>query len=184
MRIVSVSFLPGHAVGEAAGVLVGQALGAGRPELGRQAFWQATRLATLIMSLLGLVFVLMPGPLVAASDPSADLAEQAVRLMVIAALFQVFDAVAMVAQGSLNGAGDTRFTLVAGVGCMWLVNLPLGWFFTLHLGWGAVGAWLALTAEIVVFAGLVLWRVLGRRWLDLGLERVAEDERLSAALVW
>lgn len=167
LRIVSVSFLPGHAVGEAAGVLVGQALGARRPELARQAFVAATRLAVVVMSLMGLVFVLFPTPLVGLFSPSPPVLVIAVQLMLVGAAFQVFDAVAMVAQGVLNGAGDTRFTLVAGVGTMWLVNLPLGWFLALHLGWGAVGAWTALTAEIVVFAGIALWRVHGGAWVTI-----------------
>ncbi len=176
LRIVSVSFLPGHAVGEAAGVLVGQALGAGRPALARQAFVSGTRLAVAIMATMALVFVLFPSPLVRLFSPAPDVLEIAVQLMLIAAAFQLFDAVAMVAQGALNGAGDTRSTLLFGVGTMWLVNLPTGWFLALHLGLGAVGAWLALTAEIVTFAALVLWRVSGGAWIELGLSTAGAGE--------
>lgn len=182
MRIVSVSFLPGHAIGEASGVLVGQALGAGQPALARQAFWAGTRLASLVMGGMALLFVAVPRPLVEVFEPSAEVAGLAVQLMLIGAAFQVFDAVAMVAQGVLNGAGDTRFTLLAGVGSMWLVNLPLGWLLGLHLGMGAPGAWIALTAEILAFAGVALWRIRGAAWLDRGMAQVAEDERLAAAL--
>lgn len=181
MRIVSVSFLPGHAIGEASGVLVGQALGAGQPALARQAFWAGTRLASLVMGGMALVFVALPRPLVEVFHPSHEVADIAVRLMFIGAAFQVFDAVAMVAQGVLNGAGDTRFTLLVGVGSMWLVNLPLGWLLGLHLGLGATGAWLALTGEIIAFAAVTLWRIRGAAWLDQGLAQVAEDERLAAA---
>ena len=180
MRIVSVSFLPGHAIGEASGVLAGQALGAGRADLARQAFWAGTRLASLVMGAMALLFVALPRPLLAIFDPSPEVADIAVRLMLIGAAFQLFDAVAMVAQGVLNGVGDTRFTLLAGVGTMWLVNLPLGWLLGLHLGMGATGAWLALTAEIIVFAAVTLLRIRGSGWLDQGMARVAEDERLAA----
>ncbi|NOY25954.1 MAG: MATE family efflux transporter [Oligoflexia bacterium] len=181
MRIISLSFLPGHAVGQAAGVLVGQALGARRPALARQATRQAMRLAMLIMSIMGLVFVLFPGPLVQVFDPAADVAAVAVRLFVIAAIFQVFDAVAMVGQGSLDGAGDTRFTMVLGIVSTWLVTVPLGWLFALHFELGAAGAWLGLTAESVLYAGVALRRLRGRAWLDRGLERAEAEEAAEGA---
>lgn len=181
LRIVSVSFLPGHAVGEAAGVLVGQALGANRPELVHQAFRAATRLAVAIMGTMALVFVMIPETLLLPFHPAPDVAVVAAQLMLIAAAFQVFDAVAMVAMGALNGAGDTRFTLLSGVGCMWLVNLPLGWFLALHLELGAVGAWLALTAEIVTYMTIAGLRVRGTRWIEAGMAAAEEDARAAEA---
>jgi len=180
MRIVSLSFLPGHAVGEAAGVLVGQALGARRPRLARQAFGSAVRVALAIMGTMSVVFLVAPRPLVAAFHPAPEVMHIALQLMVVGAAFQVFDAVAMVAQGTLNGAGDTRYTLLVGVGAMWLVDLPLGWLLALHLHLGALGAWLALTAEILTYASLTVWRVRRLAWLRQGLSRAAQDAAASA----
>lgn len=182
LRIISLSFLPGHAVGEAAGVLIGQALGAGRPERAREAFRAGTRLAVGLMGTLSLLFVLLPAQLVGLFQPSAEVLEIAVQLMLIGAAFQIIDAVAMVNQGVLNGAGDTRFTMVAGVATMWLVNLPLGWWLALHLELGAVGAWLALTAEILAFALLTAARVRGDRWLlQLDPARPPPEAQLATA---
>ena len=179
MRIVSVSFLPGHAVGEAASVLVGMALGAGRPRLARQAFGSAVRVALVIMGTMSVVFLVAPRPLVAAFHPEPAVVHIALQLMVVGAAFQVFDAVGTVAQGALNGAGDTRFTLVVGVGAMWLVDLPLGWLLALHLHLGALGAWLALTVEIIVVSSLTVWRVRGLSWLRQGLTRAAAEAAAS-----
>ncbi|MCK6423416.1 MAG: hypothetical protein L6Q73_21275, partial [Aquabacterium sp.] len=64
-------------------------------------------------------------------------------------------------------AGDTRFTLLAGVGSMWLVNLPLGWLLGLHLGMGAPGAWIALTAEILGIDKSTLWRKVKRYQIEI-----------------
>ena len=88
--------------------------------------------------------------------------------MLIAAIFQIVDAIAMVSLSALSGAGDVRFTMVVSIGAAWLVKLPLGWLLALPLSLDAVGAWLGLTAELFVLAALALWRVRGSRWLASG----------------
>jgi MATE family multidrug resistance protein len=177
IRVVSVSFLPGYAIGEAASVLVGQAVGARRPALARQALWRALELAVGIMAACGLLFWLLPEPLLVPFSATADVVEVAIGLLRIAALFQIFDAVAMVCLSALNGAGDVRFSMILTVAAAWLVKLPLGWALALPLSMGAVGAWLGLTGEIIVVAGLALWRTRGTDWLRIdpaaGADRAA-----------
>ncbi len=166
IRIIGVSFLPGHAIAEAAGVLVGHAVGARRPGAAREALRAALKLSVGLMAAMGLVFLLAPGVLIAPFGAEAELAAVARRLLVVAASFQVLDAVCMATFGALSGAGDTRFVMVVSIATGWLIELPAGWVLALPLGLGAVGAWLGLTLEIVVLAGLGLWRVRGERWLE------------------
>lgn len=168
-RVVSVSFLPGHAVSEAAGVLVGQAVGARRPDLARAAWRTAVKLGVGIMGAWAVVFLAVPGLLVSPFGVGPEVAELAVLLLGVAALFQVADAVAMVGLGALNGAGDTRFGMVACVGAAWGVNVPLALLATSVFDGGAVGAWLALTAEVTVLAVLAWRRLQGSAWLEHGL---------------
>lgn len=169
IRIVSVSFLPGHAVSEAASVLVGQAVGAARPDLARRAWSISVRLAMFIMAAWAVIFMALPEWLILPFGAQPEVLELTIQLLAIAALFQVFDAVAMVALGVLNGAGDTRFAMVSTVGVAWLVNVPLAWLLAIELELGAVGAWLSLTAEISVLAAVSLWRLRGDAWLEKGL---------------
>lgn len=179
IRIVSVSFLPGYAIGEAASVLVGQAVGAQRPALARQALWRSLELAVGIMAVCALVFWLLPGPLMAPFSATEEVASIAAGLLLVAALFQIFDAVAMVCLSTLNGAGDVRFTMLLSVGAAWLVKLPIGWLLALPLSMGAVGAWLGLTAEIIVVAGLALRRARGEEWLKCGPAAQPEERKIS-----
>ena len=165
LRIVSVSFLPGHAIGDAAGVFVGQALGATRPTAARQAIRSAMILALVVMSACGVVFVAIPSQLLSIFSIEPDVEQIALTLMFIAAAFQFFDAIAMVAHGSLSGAGDTRFVMVLSVTMSWGVKLPLGIALALPLGMGAPGAWLGLTLEIILFAGIALWRLRSGKWI-------------------
>ena len=177
VRIIMVSFLPGHALSEAAGVLVGQFVGANRPDLARQALNWSLVIGIAFMAMMGLVFWLTPGPLVGAFGVSAEVRVIALDLMLIAAFFQVFDAVAMIGYGALSGAGDTRFVMRVSVGVSWGVKVPLVWLFAGPWDMGAPGAWAAMTLEIIVFAALVYARTRGDSWLA----RCGESQQLAKA---
>ncbi len=165
LRITSVSFMPGFAIGDAAGVLVGQAVGAANPRQAREAMIAALQLGTGIMAGWALLFVGAPELLLAPFHPSVEAMTVARDLLLIAAAFQIFDAVAMIGHGVLDGAGDARFLLVTEVAMAWLIKLPLGWLLTAHLGMGAVGAWLGLTGEIILAAAVMGWRIRSGRWM-------------------
>lgn len=168
IRVVSVSFLPGHAVGEAAGVLVGQAVGAGRERHAVEAWTAGMALGVVVMGGFSVVFHLVPGLALAPFGLEPAVFSVALLLLQVAVVFQVFDAVAMVGLAALNGAGDTRFVMVACMLTGWLLKLPLGWLLAVEWGAGAPGAWWALTAEIVVLGAVVLVRLRGRTWLRQG----------------
>lgn len=163
LQLVSVSFLPGVGVGEAGGVLVGRYLGAGRPDLAARAMASARVLAVTAMSSLGLVFAF--GGTWLASWFSQDPAVLALTgpLLLLAASFQVGDAVATVHLCALRGAGDVRFTLLATLGCAWGLLVPSAIGLGLGLGWGATGAWVGLLVEVSGLALLTAWRVRGLR---------------------
>lgn len=172
VRIMSVSFMPGYAIGEAAAVLVGQALGAGSSARARSAWWAGCRLSMGVMAGCATVFWLVPGPLVAVFGAEPAVAGLAMELLAVAAVFQVLDAVAMTSLSALNGAGDTRFAMVASVLGTWLVKLPAAWWLAVGLGWGAWGAWIALTLEVAAVSVLAVWRLNGERWLTMGMPHV------------
>jgi MATE family multidrug resistance protein len=166
IRIISVSFLPGHAISEATSVLVGQAVGADSPLSARLAHRFSTFLALIVMASWALVFVFIPEPLINVFDAGIQVSLIAQELMCIGALFQVLDAVAMVALGALNGAGDTRFTMIITVTCAWLVQIPLGLFLAFSMDLGAAGAWWGITVEILLIAIIGVWRIQGDHWLE------------------
>jgi multidrug resistance protein, MATE family len=181
LRIVSVSFLPGYAIGEAGAVLVGQALGARRPELAVQAFRASARLAVTVMLACAVVFVVAPAMLVRPFGVEPAVMELSVTLLSIASLFQLFDAVAMAGQGALNGAGDTRFVMLSSVLVSWVWNLPMAFVVVQGMGMGATGAWFVLTGELVLLSIVTGLRVRSGRWLEVGAAMVEEEELRRAA---
>jgi MATE family multidrug resistance protein len=156
------SFLPAYAIAEAASVLAGQAVGARRLELVLRVAHLALRTAGAYTLCCSLVFVGGGGLIAASFSGDAVLIAAAVRLLRVAALFQVFDGANIVARGVLRGVGDVRFAAVIGVVTAWLLTPPLTWLLGYRAGLGAFGGWLGLCGEIIVGA-LILWHRLQRR---------------------
>jgi MATE family multidrug resistance protein len=153
------SFLPAFALGEAGAVLAGQAIGARRYRL-------VTRVArlTLILTLIytglcGLLFALLARPIAGAFTGDAAVIDVTVRLIYVAAAFQIFDGANIVARCVLRGTGDVRFSAAVGIVSAWLCTPPLALALGVWLGMGAFGGWLGLCAELVVGMVVLWWRL-------------------------
>lgn len=159
IRTISISFLPGYAMSEAVSVLVGQAVGAGRPELIPDIRRAGTRIAVAFMVACGVAFLAFPGALAELLGAKPEVVAIGTDLFRIAAAFQVFDALFMIGVGVLNGRGDTRFVFLVSIVGAWGLKIPLAWALTLEAGLGAPGAWWSVLGEIVVMWLLVRWRL-------------------------
>lgn len=154
LRIIGLSFLPAQGFAQASEVLTGQAVGAGNPGGARRSFVLAVQLAMTVSATWAVLFVAIPGVLLAPFDLEPSVQETAVRLLAISAAFQIFDAMAEVAEGTLAGAGATRWVLATGFVESWLVRLPLSAFLATGLGLGVEGVWGGLAIGIAL-RGLV-----------------------------
>ncbi len=172
-RVVGVSFLPGHALGEAAGILVGQAVGARDAAAARRVVRSALLSVVLLMGTMGTFFGFLPGLLLGPFALGAAASPLAFDLLLAAAVFQVFDGIALVSQSALNGAGDSRFTMASGLLLTWLFWVPLAAWYAARLGYGAPGGWAALTAHVLAMATVWSTRWRSGRPLDRALTRSA-----------
>ena len=177
IRIVSVSFLPGHGIGEAACVLTGQAVGAGDVASAHRVARRATVIGLWVMGVCGVAFLLFGATIFGVFKPAPDVLEVGVSLLMVAAAFQLFDAVAMIKTGALNGTGDTTYVMAVSVGTSWAILVPLGYVLCETYGLGAPGAWIAITAQVAVMS-VVFWR----RWEGLSpVRRAVRRAELAAA---
>lgn len=165
LHLVNVSFLPAHALAEAAAVLVGQAVGAGKdhlvPNVARRALVLGASYATTCL----IVYALLGGAIVdAMSAGDAVLAGRATLLVHVSLVFLVADAANVIARGVLRGASDVRYAAVVGIATSWLTTPPLTLLLGVAWGLGAVGGWIGLAFEITVGASLFWWRVLRGGW--------------------
>ena len=161
------SFLPGFAMGTAAGALAGQYLGAGNPSLAKRSIIACTGVAILIMGTLGACFMLFGEALTAfISDQPAHL-EVVPQLLFICGAMQIFFAISMVVRQSLRGVGDTKWAFAITTVSSYAIRLPLAWYLGVYLGMGLPGIWFGLCSEIVVRAALF-----GARFLNGGWTRI------------
>ncbi len=166
LKVISVSFLPGHGVARAASIIAGQRVGAGRDEEVVKTLKAALSVALVFMGLLGICFLLFHRSIAGVFTADAQTARLAGKLLIVAALFQLTDAVTMVTSSTLKGCGDTRFTMFAGIATSWLVLVPCAWYFGFVLEGGAIGAWLALALEIAVLSAILLLRFRSGAWKE------------------
>jgi len=161
------AFMPGLAYSQAATPLVGQNLGAGKPDRAAQSAWVAVGQAVFIMTAVAVVFLLVPKQLALMFTDEAAVVPLIVSYLMINAVSEPFLAVAMVLRGALQGAGDTRTPMILTITTLWVIRVPLTWLLAVRFGLGANGAWIAMSATTVL-SGLLLagWFKLGR-WRDI-----------------
>jgi MATE family multidrug resistance protein len=177
LQVIHFSFLPAFAVAEAASVLAGQAVGADRDELVTVVARQALAIAGAYTAGCTVVLALGAPMIVSGFTSETTLAAAAIRLLHVAAVFQVFDGANIVARATLRGTGDVRYPAVVGVCTSWALTPPLTWLLGRRLHLGAYGGWLGLCAEIIVASLILWWRLERRNWLNAA---VTSREALAA----
>ncbi|MFO0842079.1 MAG: MATE family efflux transporter [Gemmataceae bacterium] len=162
----ALGYQSGAAFGTAALTVVGQHLGAGQPRRAARGGWTAFGLGAAAMSLMGLVFFSLARPMFALFNPhpgQGAIIEAGVPALRLIAFAMPALAACMILAKALQGAGDTRgpmlFTWVGFFG----VRIPLAYWLTAG-GWGLVGAWLAMAADLHVRGLCVLLRFARGRW--------------------
>jgi putative MATE family efflux protein len=171
LSIESLSFLPGYGFAIAAATMVGQSIGAGKYTRAKLENWEANRLATFIMSAMGVVFFFFPYVLLRAFTSDEAVIDLGTVFLKIVALLQVPLALTMVLAGSLRGAGDTRFIMIATMVGMWGVRIPIAFVTGYWLSLGVFYVWLAMIADWTVRMALMLWRYRSERWKSIQVFR-------------
>ncbi|WP_224245003.1 MATE family efflux transporter [Hyalangium gracile] len=160
MRIILFALLPSWGLGNAAATLVGQSLGAGKPERGEQAVWTAARYNMIFLGSVGLIFILAAEPLIGLFTQDAEAATYGVRCLRIVSCGFLFYAFALVLEQAFNGAGDTVTPTLMNLGCFWVLELPLAWVLANPMGLGPSGAFLSILISYCMLAvvSVVLFR--------------------------
>jgi putative MATE family efflux protein len=164
----ALGYLSGGAFGVAAMALVGQQLGAGRPERAARAGWVAFGLGCGMMSIMGATFFILAPAMFALFCPHSDqkpIIDEGVPVLRLVAFAMPPLASCIIFTYALRGAGDTRIPVIfTWVGFL-VVRIPLAYLLTSEaVGFGLFGAWLAMFADLVVRGGFFLSRFAGGRW--------------------
>ena len=138
--------------GLAASVRVGQALGAGLKRRVRRIGSIGFFMSTMVMMIFACVFVIGGEFLASQFVGSDEVRKLAVRLLMVAAVFQVFDGLQVTAISLLRGMQDVRAPAIVAIVAYWLVTVPLGYVLAFPMEMQAVGIWIGLAAGLGVAA--------------------------------
>src|SRR6266704_2506772 len=164
IRILIFAMLPSFGLANAAATMVGQSLGAGKPDRAERAAWLAARYNLAALGTVGLLFIVFAYPLVGVftHDP-ASLPTGALGLRTMSYGF-VFYAVGFVLTQAFNGAGDTWTPTWLNLGCYWLWEIPLAYVLARTSAFGAQGVFIAITVANSTLAVVAVLLFRRGRW--------------------
>ena len=161
IRIVLFAIMPAWGLSNAAATMVGQALGAGKPDRAEQAVWAAAKYNAIVLGAVGALFVVFAPQIVAVFTADAAVAPNAVDCLRIVSAGFVFFAYGLVFTQSFNGAGDTWTPTWINLGCFWAWQIPLAWLLAIKIGMGPRGVYIAMTvafSTLAVVSGIIFRR--------------------------
>ncbi len=161
MRVILFALLPSWGMSNAAATMVGQALGAKKPERAERAVWRAGLYNVIFLGCVGLIFVLFARQIIGLFTHDPNVAPYGVDCLRIVASGFLFYAYGMVLTQSFNGAGDTWTPTIINLFVFWLWELPLAYVLAIVLGVGPRGVFLAITiafSTLAIVSALVFRR--------------------------
>lgn len=176
INLVSLTFMVPLGVASAGAVRVGHAIGRRDHEGAARSGWTAILFGAVFMLGSAAVLLLLARPLVGAFSPDQSVIRIGASLLVVGAMFQMFDGLQGVATGVLRGVGDTRTPMLWNLGAHWFIGLPLGYVLCFPAGHGVIGLWWGLSVGLII-CGVALTAVWARRvrqlpgWGGVGLQR-------------
>jgi MATE family multidrug resistance protein len=164
IQLLSLSFMQAVAISVSAGTLVGRYLGAGDPSAAARSYASAMKLAMVLAGIVAALFLGAPEFLMRVFSSDAEVLSLARPLLLLGALFQVVDAIGIVAGGSLRGSGDTRWPFLVHATLAWAARLPFVWLLAVRLDGGVFGAWLGELGYIALLGLVFVLRFRGGQW--------------------
>jgi len=156
IRVVIFALMPAWGLANAGATLVGQNLGAGRPDRAEEAIRLAVRYNMIFLGVIGLVFIALSRLIVGIFTIDPAVFPEAVRALWIISLAFPLYAAGMCYEATFNGSGDTWTPTRLNFFCFWLGQVPLAWALAQPVGLGPLGVYLAVP---VSFSVLTLWSV-------------------------
>lgn len=145
IRIIIFAILPSWGMSNAAATLVGQNLGAGKPDRAERSVWVTAFANMVFLGIVAVLFVTFSEALIGIFTVDPEVVPYGVDCLRYVSYGYVFYAYGMVMVQSFNGAGDTFTPTMINLGCYWLFQIPLAYFLALRAGFGADGIFLAIT---------------------------------------
>ena len=152
IRVIIFALLPAWGVSNAAATLVGQNLGAQKPERAEAAATKAAWYNAACLAFVGAIFLLFAPSIVSLFTRDPEVATHGVHCLRIVAAGFPFYGYAYVMIAAFNGAGDTRTPTLVNIVCLWLWEIPLAWALSHPAGFGPTGVFIAVAVAFTTMA--------------------------------
>jgi Na+-driven multidrug efflux pump len=154
IRIAMFALMPAWGLANAGATLVGQNLGAEKPDRAEAAVWMAMRLNVMVLGVIGLVFAVFAHPLLSLFTTDSEVLAYGTQALWIVSLAFPLYAAGMCFEAAFNGSGDTWTPARLNLYCLWLGQIPIAWLLAEVLGLGPVGVFISVP---VAFSILAIW---------------------------
>ncbi len=162
--IETLAYVPAMGFTVAASTLVGQNLGAERPDLAFKYGMAAYLMGGGLMGIMGIVFYFFGGFLASIFTDNLVIIELLGRAFKIMGPFEVFVAMTLIITGALQGAGDTRFPMMITFVGIWIFRVLGIYILAIRMDMGLIGAWIAIVIDLVVRGSILMIRFLRGKW--------------------
>jgi len=144
IRVIIFTILPSWGMANAAATLVGQNLGAQKPDRAEQSVYVAGKLNMIFLGLISIFFFVVSVPIMKIFSQDSEVIRYGAQCLRIVAFGYVFYGFGMVIVQSFNGAGDTRTPTILNLFIYWFFQVPLAYVMAMKLEFGASGAFWAI----------------------------------------
>ncbi len=160
LRMIEFALLPAWGLGNAAATLVGQNLGAGRPDRAEHSAWRAAKYNAIFMTAVGICLILAAPAITSLFSSDPDVLRYGTSCLRILGVGYPMYAVGMIMIQALNGAGDTSTPSALNFLCFWIVQIPLAFWLAESASLGPDGVFLAIviSESLLSVLSVVLFR--------------------------
>lgn len=156
--------MPVFALSMGVATIVGQNLGAQRPDRAMKAGWQSAGIVSIYLCLISSIMIFGAYPIAHLMSSSKPVIEYAASYLQIVGLSEPFQGLWVILFGAMEGAGYTRWPmLVTGI-CLLGLRLPLAWFLTVPMKFGPAGTWISITVSFALLAALTVYLYVRGSW--------------------
>lgn len=151
-RIIMFTILPSWGLSNAAATLVGQNLGAGKPDRAERSVWMSSHFNLVFMLVVSILLWVFATPLVAFFNAKGLVLSTGVQALRYISVGYIFFSYGMVMSQAFNGAGDTKTPTKINFLSYWVFQLPIAYLLSVTLNWGAEGVFMAMVLSISLTA--------------------------------
>lgn len=159
-RIIVFTLLPSWGMANAAATLVGQNLGAQKPDRAEKSVWKTALYNTLFLVAVSIIFFVFAEPILGLFGQNENVTAIGMSALKIICLGYIFFSYGMVVGQAFNGAGDTITPMIISLIVFWLIQIPLAYLLAIHWDYGSDGvfACISICHSIYAIVAMIIFR--------------------------